>query len=618
MKTLRLTVFAAVLAVLSGCPRGDKCAGVTCNSGQSCDPNTGMCVTGGTGGGGTGGGSNVTPIPVDQACAKLTEAQCDREVRCKRIDASEKASCVAGVGESCTVPQDAMHGAAYDGVATAECIQQIGTQDCADVDPTTNPSPPVDPARCADIVATNRGQASNPCQSSNNCQVDAGLYCQFNDFQRCQVCAARVGEGQFCAFDVDVRCALGLTCDENRTSRDGGHCRSPVTTAGGDCRIVTCAADAGLFCSRVTDGGIDTCHTLLGLGEGRCTLSSQCQGGLFCDSFPGDGGQPVCEALRANGQACSASFPCVPGTYCPPLQLDAGSPRVCTPLVADGTPCTTSSTCTSSLCAGLPTLGVDAGMSRCGAIAAGQACWRHTDCGVSSYCKGFRPQRTLDAGVSPIALGTCALLVQDGGACTNEVRLADSCANRAATCLDGHCVVTPFFSRKLGDTCDITNPGITPPMCGSGSRCDYADPFTFEGHCVAPLDDGQTCLEDPDCKAGSYCDYFGSGNCTPLGRVGQGCDNQNGPSCDEILTCNGAGGDGGTCGAYAMSGGMCDALNGPQCLASYCPADAGMCAARKANGQACSSSNDCSSSDCAQPDGGTGTTPDRICFPACY
>lgn len=630
MKTLRLAVFASVLAVLTGCPKGDdKCNGVQCPTGQSCDPGSGQCVNGNVGGGtggnggnggngGMGGGDAGPPLTLSEACAKVADARCSKLIRCQQLDAAQKATCVANDTATCTYEKDVAHGTSvFNGAAAAQCIAQLATQDCGDVDDSFySPGLPIDPAICAGVTALRKGPAGAPCQVSAHCQTDAGLYCAINDYQTCRVCTSYVGPGSFCAYDVDIRCRPDpdLFCDENQDNLDGGHCRGR-TQLGESCDWVDCQSDAGLFCENQRDGGPFRCASLRTQGQ-RCTASGNCQSSFFCN-FPGDGGN-FCDQRRSADQQCNGSIICAASLYCqrPP---DGGT-GLCKGLLGDGTSCTAASQCASSFCARLPTTGIDAGLGQCGYLTSMQDCWRHGDCGPGNFCKGYVPRRT-DAG---IVVGQCDRLSPDGGACVNverisQTRVSDSCANPAETCLDGTCKTVRPFSRMLGETCDPTDPGYESPMCGNGTRCNYSeDPLTGEGHCVALLNDGEDCVEDNECQLGRYCDFFNTSTCVRAAHVGEVCDDSNGPVCQgtvtnpPAVTCNLVA-DGGTeCGTLVNVGSACDTFDGPQCFNSFCDPDAGVCATRLANGTSCGGNGQCASGRC-EADAGV-----RTCLMACY
>ncbi len=645
MKSVRALALVS-FAVLAGCSGsgGGGTAGGSGTAGSGTGGGSG--TAGGTGGTGGSAGGTVMGLPLAEACAKLADARCSREVRCQRLDPADKATCVTRDVEVCTVANDVGKGtSAYDGVAAAECIAAVATQDCGDVnDVVSSPGPAFDPLRCDDVAPGGRGQPGTPCEQSTHCQADAGLYCQINDFVRCRQCAARVSAGSFCAFDVHILCQPGSVCDEGSRT-DGGHCQRVPRLLGEVCSAfpsMPCAADAGLFCEAVTDGGEDHCRPRLGSGQGPCTSAvTQCQPNMYCEVIT-DGGVRTCRPLRGANQSCSTSAPCQSGLFCQPdagpsckpvpgldqfcttsgtfpcqsglfCQADAGP--ACRPVLGDGAPCTLASQCASNECTGAPVAGVDAGQSRCGYFLGLAACWRHSDCGPGNYCRGYRPQRA-DAGV---VLGECANLSGDGGACTEETLFSDSCANPDEVCLDGRCQVVAPFSRMLGQSCDLTSVRFDSPMCGNGTRCSYADPATSLGTCVALLNDGDVCREDNECKLGSYCNRQANPDvCTALARRGQRCNALTGPACARELTCNAVADGGSECGPYGAVGARCDDVDGPFCVAGWCSADAGQCVALGMNGAACSGPAQCASGACLNLDGGEGGAPGATCAAACY
>jgi hypothetical protein len=191
--------------------------------------------------------------------------------------------------------------------------------------------------------------------------------------------------------------------------------------------------------------------------------------------------------------------------------------------------------------------------------------------------------------------------------------------NGDEVCLDGRCQQVAPFSRMRGQSCDLTSPRFAAPMCGNGTRCTYADPATGEGTCVMPLNDGEVCREDNECKAGSYCNRAANPDvCTALARRGQRCDALAGPACARELTCNALPDGGAACGGWVTVGAGCDGVDGPFCYGSFCSVDAGVCLARGMMGAACTGPAQCASAACVNPDGGAGGAAGATCQMACY
>ena len=618
MKTLRLTVLASVVAVLTGCPSGDKCKGVMCPTGQSCDPSSGMCVNGnaggGSGGGNTGGGAGGgsgggtidagPPIPLNMICDKIAEAFCDKQIRCGTTDIADRATCLTVNRESCIAARavNAMV-ATYDGAAAAQCLGRFALTDCYDDEL---------PADCDRAFVGGRGQAGNACVVSGDCQADAGLYCKA--FLECGTCTAFSGPGQPCndssSSRPSTRCRAGLSCTSGTDG--GGVCAAPqpvgqpcTTTGATTTNGYACALDAGYCPSAPADGGARLCQPY-GMVGARCSSSTHCVGGLFCNTSPGDGGVALCENRRPADAPCSFDSDCQTGLFCPITS--------CQPLAADGQPCTGRFECAANYCNRNPryypsTDVLDGGARTCGYLALGDTCFIDPDCGPGRFCNGWHFPRS-DAGYT---FGMCTPADPDGGACTNlETLAADSCLNRDATCLDNKCVVTPPFSRTLGQSCDSRD------QCGYPTKCDFADPFTLEGHCITSVRDaGEDCdFQTPnDCGPNQTCGL--NDVCVPLARGGQVCDPDGDPPCTRFNDCiaNPDGGADTICVPWSPVGGRCDVREGPDCYGSFCQADAGICVARQAPGAACTSTGQCASERCDNPDGGF---RDSICIMACY
>lgn len=621
MKTLRLTVLASVVAVLTGCP-GDKCKDVMCTSGQSCDPSTGMCVTGGVGGGGgnTGGGTGGNggsaggmidagpPVPLNMVCDRIAEVQCDKAIRCQQIDAVDRNICLALTRDNCPVVRD-VNGmvAQYDGVAAAQCIGRLALTDCND-----DTAPP----QCNTAFVGGRGQPGTPCTLNSNCQADAGLYCRsvFN----CGTCTAFAGPGEACNSASTGRppttCRPGLSCSN---STDAGTCVTaqppgqPCTTNfGPTTNGIPCQSDAGFCPPALADGGARLCQSY-GAAGAPCTLSSNCQAALFCNAMS------QCEARRPADMPCTAVIPCAAGLFCPPATV---MPRTCRALLADGQPCVLATQCAASYCNRDPDYYFqftvpDAGPQTCGYLTTLDNCFNDEDCGTGRHCRDWHFPRP-DAGY---VFGTCANLDPDGGTCTNsETQVSDSCANAAATCLDARCVETPPFSRIAGQTCD------QPTQCKWPAFCTLADPFTFEGVCSSTyVDAGAPCnFQNPaECGPAVECFFDGTNDfCVPFAHGAMLCDFDVGPSCTQYNDCVVTdGGAGGVCVPWSGPGGMCSTgLDGTSCYSSFCRgtgADGGACQPRGMVAATCTSPAQCVSNRCLNPDGGTS---DRTCVMACY
>lgn len=279
-------------------------------------------------------------------------------------------------------------------------------------------------------------------------------------------------------------------------------------------------------------------------------------------AFPGDNiFAPECDTairgLVAGGGQCFNQNDCVPTAYC---NFNAQCPGTCANKKAAGVAAMSSEECAD------PNAYIYDG--KCAVpVAAGQSCapvspaTNQRDCVAGNYCNGSN---------------TCVALVAATGACVND-----------EDCVSGH--------ECVNSTCQ--------PLGGATAACDN------------PLANGQTV---PGCKLDLYCDVAAvndaTGVCKVLEAAGGGCffDNQ----CQSTLYCNGEtlfpNPAKGTCATRPGTGGTCSTQI-PCGKDLYCATN--MCAAKKADGQACTgaAANDqCLSGNC---DNGTCKPEDNCADP---
>ncbi len=428
-----------------------------------------------------------------------------------------------------------------------------------------------------------------------------------------RVCTAYRNKGQACQFSS--HCAGASFCNP-----DAGICETKHV-AGESCSytspVIPCDSDAGFCPDKLTDGGFEygvpnqVCLNYRAVGQ-SCLFNADCNALTgFCPSLQTDGGtfygpQRNCYAFRNEFESCTSSTHCKGGMTC--KSTDGGTQLSCITVVKkpDGAPCSSSVDCTSGVCSGSTSPAVP---MTCGYKPSGEPCGKHSDCGNDGgmLCKGYRPA-TRDAGA---VAGACGAYSADGQPCTNESVYHDSCANKApnSTCLGGTCKLVPAFSIPAGGECDDFS------QCVATHRCDFADPVTYQGTCVARLPVGSPCMGTPDCQDGLECQQdatSGDMMCTPFAAIGDSCDYNN---CQSTLACVDDGSGAYVCAGVSAPGGTCSATvgTGPYCVASTC--DGGTCVGLSAPGTPCSSSAQCLYGNCKNPDGGSGN---KSCQPSCF
>lgn len=245
-----------------------------------------------------------------------------------------------------------------------------------------------------------------------------------------------------------------------------------------------------------------------------------------------------------------------------------------------------------------------------GKIAIGGACTAHEDCSGDAFCE------------DPDGCGgVCAARKPRGASCEFTSQCSTSAGSTGCSYESNTCVPIEYSnSAAAGAACGevVTADKITLTRCAAGLDCGE-DTETFESECVTPIAVGGACLGDHAvCVQGSICLPTGedSGACGELpvsDTVGADCKEEWGAA--DAMFCNptkflgcldgkcaqsGDGSVGATCFFEQDLSGACDRAN-------YCDRATHKCAVKKADGQACESSNDCVSDHCDFTGGETGT-----------
>ena len=235
-------------------------------------------------------GPSTQPTASEKFCTALSEAECDKDVRCGYMDAEDRPVCVADRDLDCVELSivTARGGAAFDSAKATACVEGIRTKVCGHSDP----------AEC-DAVFSARGQVGSSC-TADTC--NSGAFCASAP-AGCGTCQSTVASGQ--------RCVAGDRCAA------ASDCQPPVggfTAGAGTCLPVKADATA-------------------------CTSSSECSSGI-CRTVAV--GQKVCGGI-ARGAACSTVGTCKSEDYCKGLKRTA---------VADGGVTVVNGLCAARLAAG--------------------------------------------------------------------------------------------------------------------------------------------------------------------------------------------------------------------------------------------------------------------------
>lgn len=409
------------------------------------------------------------------------DQDCDDEIDEMPTDCGVQRCVLMGMGYSEIGDSGCASGACVDpdprscGLYT--CADGAGEGDtCATV---CNPSLADDDTFCIPTAHCDDGGCEDDYDNGEACDEDSD--CSSNHCDNGYCC----GAGATCC-NVDMNCpgwpGVGTVCDtpeDCQGSRGVVSCNTTTyeceTTSGVPddtaCTDTVLASDCGLYTDIFCDGSDDqprpTCPT-------SCTADSQCDDSAHCDSF-------------------------------------------CFPDVPDGDPCDEASDCVSGYC--------NNGFCCSG----GDCCRGATDCpgsyGAPAECDDTRAcQGTRDVAVCVSSVCMTMADVADDSACTAGL-VADTCGlYPSVTC-------TGTLNQ---------NAPVCPTSCTGDSECD-SNAHCDANMCELDRDNGQACDEASDCVSGhcqnGYC--CGGGDCCsvssncPVGTYGE-------PSfCNSTSTCQG-------------------------------------------------------------------------------
>ncbi len=484
------------------------------------------------------------------------------------------------------------------------------------------------------------------CDDSNPCTLDTctALGCQHNPLSNGASCDSG-------AEPCSAATCLAGVCQPGIPS---GYCKiaSPLG--------ILCSKEGAsapmLPCMRCLPLASNTAWTMVTSGvcdDGdACTQAENCQPGGKCVGVEalcpdvGPCSDPGCDPKTGcleqptagpctDGNPCTVDDSCSGGQCQPGTALDCDDANPCTtdscakgfgclhapasgPCFADSDPCTID-TCKNGYCQAVPEASVCKINGVCvpaNASAEGMPClvckpsesatsWTQTDnknCDDNNACTKFE---TCTAGK---CLGL-PVLCNDNNPCTSDAcATATGCVflPTAATCTDGN-------ACTLQDTClqgKCLGTAIAPGTCNDDNPCTSDSCDTVAG-CTnkpnnAPCSDSDPCTKGDTCNAGSCasggvicpCDSDAScgdsnpctqdsctaGGCVNSAIAGKSCDD--GDACTIQDSCSN-----GWCGGKVLA---CDDKN--SCTSDVCVAEKG-CLAAPIQGQLCTDSNPCTTSD---------------------
>ena len=301
-----------------------RCDGVQCDASQTCDPTTGLCV-----GGETGGGDACTS---DEDCGaqgvECISGEClgGPFADCSQIDCKEGLNCASGViGSQCLVPC----------TEASECaiVEQCLTQ------------PPVFLAGFRNHCFPN---LCGPFDEWESNDIRRNILSDADYLGPCPVSGDP--DGGVCWGEFDINDALGrggICMGASGTKVHGEGCDPEASHGNPDSCL-------NAFCAPQTNTCMDFCNLF---DDEACPTGSAC---LVVPDPPGHDRAGVCAPAQATPaaalEACTPSDlginPCTDGTFCAPRDMQEGSDTVCLPAClvtpdADGTGACESGTCTA-------------------------------------------------------------------------------------------------------------------------------------------------------------------------------------------------------------------------------------------------------------------------------
>ena len=278
----------------------------------------------------------------------------------------------------------------------------------------------------------------------------------------------------FCADGVCCNAACTAQCAACNLPGKLGVC-SPASAGPPVGRRAACASD-GTVCGGACDGvatagcaypGINTSCRIASCANGTATLAAACDGMGACPAAQTVSCAPYVCAANACLSSCMRDADCIAGDYCNAM-------RQCVPSGVNGTPCTASNQCQSTLC-------VDGYCCDTPCIAQCAACNVANKLGTCSPVAGD-PQglRTPCATDFTVCGGLC-----DG---VNVARCAYPGANvncRMASCAN--------------------NTGTAAAGCNGMGACPAAQTVACSPYVCGATACLPSCMTDRDCIVGDYC-----------------------------------------------------------------------------------------------------------------
>ncbi len=561
-------------ALGQACALASECASNFCADGHCCQSDcTAACRSCANS---TGTCDTVVASQDDDHCN--TNSTCDASGVCKKK-----------LGQSCTTGAECINNFCVDGTCCSDACT-TPCRSCANAAGT-----------CTTLVTSGTDDhcnGANTCDSSGACNKALGQtcagdtecgsgycrdgHCCTNDCATpCRSCANAAGTCTTVVSSAsDNHCSGASTCDASGACKESN---GQTCSAGSDCASGFCAD--GYCCNSACSGACNSCDAT----PGTCSLKAA-----------GSAGNPSCAPYQCTGANAACPTSCANDAQCVAARFCNTSAGTCDLDQADGATCTASSQCTSGHC-------VDGVCCDTACTGSCQACSvAKKGSGADGVCDNIGADLDPDNECAQDS-GYPASCKADGlcngaGACRQYAKAGTGCGSTATIC-NGNVVTGEICNGNGQCNQDPNGVDCTPYLCTAGacgtsctsdSDC-VATAFCAGGACQAKKGLGDSCGSTSECTSGYCaddvcCDTACNGACDVCNSTAGSC----------TLTSSGSPGSP-SCAPYVCDGTSqtcpTTCATDSNCAAGYF-CDAGTCAPKLDNGQACSLATECTSTFC--------------------
>jgi len=490
---------------------------------------------------------------------------CAEDAYCTWVGEESECLALEGDGSECTSSYQCASGFCNPGSQTCDPDGELGddcsvTTDCRGGYCSTSSH-----------VCEERKENGEPCGSDDECANTAWHVAT-------GVCG--LPNGDPCSSYADYQCASGNCDDTSSTCQAkkaiGSPCEDSTECVTSYCDYNTstcqerCYTDEECEEDEFCDWDLERCLSKLEDGNG-CDDDDECVSG-YCNF------DDVCQQKPGIGDECSSTYDCYPEGYC--------ANNACAPRLPPGAGCEVLDSCAE------PFLCID-GRCRimniaCRPAHAGELCAYFRVCDDDSYCDRFdlftcKPRKGIGeacGSTEECTLDAYCAYGNEGGECTYRGGEGAECQGTEGCLENLYCVDSVCDPGPVGMPCDRYD-----APCPGDLFCNDYDV------CEEPRSEGEDCDDyyEP-CAEGLYCDTIDG--CLPPHGLGEECGTWE--PCAADLYCA----SDYTCQPAAGENEACDYPN-PDCGDGlYCESGTYVCVAKAADGEPCTSEEQCLSGVC--------------------